>query len=321
MESDPPATPGTDSRWPAEVESLLHCGRQAAPIPCRTCDRLTGSGLVMTAPKACVVIPAHQEQATIERCLAPLLADGAPPLHVIVAANGCRDATVERARSHGVEVLDLPSVGKSGALNAADELCNVYPRVYLDADVVLTTSSLRAVLQALDVDAPRLAVPRRRLDLGGTALIVRLYYRTWQRLQECRGDLLGTGVYAVNAAGRKRWGEFPTGIADDYHVHTRFRPHERVLVTEAETVVRPPRSLRALLGVRARVYAGNVEHAQAHGALELPTRTLAPLVRDPVALAALPTYLLVTLLAKRRARARVAGGRVDWSQDRSARGE
>ena len=47
-------------------------------------------------PRACVVIPAHNEATVIGRCLRALADDGVP-LEVVVAANACT-MTPRRAR-------------------------------------------------------------------------------------------------------------------------------------------------------------------------------------------------------------------------------
>jgi hypothetical protein len=274
---------------------------------------------VTCAQRVSVVVPAHNEEQTIARCLDALLDQGSDHLDVVVSANACRDRTVAVAREHGVQVLDRSEPGKAAALVAGDEVSRHFPRVYVDADVVLDGASLLALVRALDVPEPRLATPTRRLDLGTAGPLVRLYYRTWERLQQARGDQLGGGVYAVNAAGRRRWDAFPSGIADDYFVHTRFRPHERVQVPGAVSVVRPPRTIGALLGVRARVYAGNDQHALVHGRLERPAPRYGLLLRDPVALLGLPVYAAIVLTAKRAARRRVDQGTTEWTRDTSGR--
>lgn len=273
---------------------------------------------ITRVPRASAIVPAHQESTTIARCIRSLLLDEVP-LDLVVSANACTDDTAVQARIFPARVLDLASPGKAAALDAADAVSQVLPRLYVDADIELRPGAVRALLEALDVPHARLAVPRRQLELTGASTVVRLYYRTWQCLQEVRGDLLGCGVYAVNAAGRARWGTFPRGIADDYHVHTRFSAAERVLVPEAVSVVRPPRTLRALIGVRARVYAGNVEHAQEHGVLDRPPARRELLLKDPIAVLGLPLYVLVTLLAKLAARRRIASRSTDWSRDATGR--
>ena len=41
---------------------------------------------------------------------------------------------------------------------------------------------------------------------------------------------MGAGLFAVNAAGRARWGRFPDIISDDTFVRLNFAPEERIEV-------------------------------------------------------------------------------------------
>lgn len=268
-----------------------------------------------------MVVPAHQEERTIARCLEALLdAPSSGDRQVVVVANGCTDATATIARRFPAEVLELSEGNKAAALNAGDDACASGRRIYVDADVVLDGRSLHLLIEALDEPGPLLATPRLRHELAGAGLLVRCYWRAWQRLRDVRGDHLGCGVYAVNAAGRARWGRFPDGTADDYHVHTRFSPKERVQVPGAQSVVRPPLTVASLLAVRTRIYAGMQEHRAELGQLERPRRRLRPLVTDPLALLSLPVYAALTLVAKRRATRVAATVGRQWARDDSARG-
>ncbi|MFD0821455.1 glycosyltransferase family 2 protein, partial [Micromonospora zhanjiangensis] len=110
---------------------------------------------------ASVVIPAHNEAALLGRCLARLLADATPgEFEVIVAANGCTDDTALVARTvPGVDVVEIPVASKAAALNAADEVAAAFPRIYLDADVELTTAGARALAAALTDTRPTATGP------------------------------------------------------------------------------------------------------------------------------------------------------------------
>ncbi|WP_404288056.1 glycosyltransferase [Glutamicibacter arilaitensis] len=70
-----------------------------------------------------VLIPAHNEQASLPHTLRALQAQTFPPRRVVVVADNCTDGTVSVAREHGVDVFE--SVGnvhkKGGALNQALE--------------------------------------------------------------------------------------------------------------------------------------------------------------------------------------------------------
>jgi len=61
-----------------------------------------------------VVIPAHDEQATIQRCLQHVAAareraisDGRVSVRVVVVADACTDATAQLARAAGADVVEL----------------------------------------------------------------------------------------------------------------------------------------------------------------------------------------------------------------------
>src|SRR5690349_17015586 len=101
---------------------------------------------------ASVVIPAHNEGTVIERCLDALFGGIDPAaLDVVVACNGCVDDTAQRARlsGHPVRVLELGQASKAAALRAGDEAARYFPRLYLDADVVLAGPSALRVIDRL----------------------------------------------------------------------------------------------------------------------------------------------------------------------------
>jgi len=73
-------------------------------------------------PGVSLIIPAHDEEAVIERKLANARALDYPSdrVEVVVASDGSADRTVELARSAGADlVLELPRGGKVAALNRA----------------------------------------------------------------------------------------------------------------------------------------------------------------------------------------------------------
>ncbi len=187
-----------------------------------------------------ILIPAHNEAGYIEPCLEALLqseATGAAA-EVIVMANGCSDATVGIARGYEgrfaqkgwpLTVLDLATGGKMGALNAGDAAARHPARVYVDADVVVSAALIAQLAEALNADAPRYASGNPIVTTEQSAF-TRVYTRFWASLPFCTHGVPGFGVFAVNAAGRKRWGAFPDIISDDTFVRLSFAPHERFRV-------------------------------------------------------------------------------------------
>ena len=188
----------------------------------------------------CVIIPASNEEGYIGRCLAALLAQDAAAgaVQVVVAANGCRDRTAQSARQHAdaftargwvLEVLDIPEGGKTNALNRAEAVAQAGARVFLDADVICDPALLGQLRQALVTDAPRYATGTLQVTRAKTA-VTRAYARLWTRLPFVQGGAVGAGLFAVNPAGRARWGAFPAIISDDTFVRLNFAPDERIEV-------------------------------------------------------------------------------------------
>ena len=208
---------------------------------------------------ASVVIPAHDEEAVLTRTLATLLPDGENRLEVVVVANGCRDSTAATARAygHGVRVVEIAEASKIAALNAGDRAAIAFPRVYLDADIELSAQAAVALAELLDRCDALVASPALRLELHGATPWVRAYYRIWQLSTFRQHGHIGSGVYAVSRDGRERWGRFPEVIGDDRFVQGRFAPQERGTLHEHAFVVRPPRTLAALVRRGARIAAGN----------------------------------------------------------------
>ena len=219
-----------------------------------------------------VIIPASNEEAFIGRCLEAVIASEDVPsegAEIIVAANACKDRTVAVARAHvesaqarhwRLEVIDLAEPGKANALNVADRAAKGRIRVYLDADVVVSAPLIAELCSALNRPEPRYA--SGRLTVAPPASwTTRAYARMWTRLPFMTHGVPGAGLFAVNAAGRERWGEFPDIISDDTYVRLHFRPDERVGVpaTYSWPMVE---GFRRLVRVRQRQDAGVVEVAR-----------------------------------------------------------
>lgn len=178
---------------------------------------------------------------------------------IIIAANGCTDDTIGVARGfeaeaarHGwhLTVLDIPEGGKLNALNVADGVATGDIRIYLDADIIVSPELIAELQAALDRAEP--AYGSGRLTVApAQSWITRAYARIWQRTPFMTTGVQGGGVFAVNAAGRRRWGRFPAIIADDTYVRLLFAPDERLGVP-ASYLFPLPEGLERLVRVRGR---------------------------------------------------------------------
>lgn len=261
-----------------------------------------------------VIIPASNEESFIGPCLRALLASDPVPggAEVIVVANGCSDTTAQTARGFaaqaaaagwGFTVLDLPQGGKPGALNAGDAAAMGDMRAYLDADVTVSRGLMAALAGALAGDAPRYASGTPRVCPAQSA-VTRAYARFWTRLPFAQSPAPGFGLFAVNAAGRARWGGFPAIISDDTFVRLLFTPQERVGLSQ--TYDWPMvEGFSRLVRVRRRQDAGVAEIAALYpdlpareGKARLTPAALAGMaLRDPIGFA---TYAAVSLAVRSR---------------------
>lgn len=185
-----------------------------------------------------VLIPAHNEGAYIAACLDALCASRDVVLRVIVVANGCRDDTAERARAkaadfaaqgHALTVIERAEGGKIGAWTTGEAAAGPGARAYLDADVHCDPDLMAQIATALDTPAPRYATGTLAVMPAQTA-VTRAYARLWQELPFVKAGAVGAGCFALNAAGRARWEDFPPIISDDTFVRLNFAPAERIEV-------------------------------------------------------------------------------------------
>ena len=280
-----------------------------------------------------VVIAAHNEENVIGKSLDALLDQqvGAP-VEVIVSANGCTDRTVAVATRPNVLVVVSPQPGKAAALNAGDQVATRFPRIYLDADILVPPGGLAAIVDCFATTPHPLAVvPKRHLNTTGRPWPVRAYFAINERLPAFRNGIFGRGMIALSEEGRKRFEEFPAMIADDLFIDSQFSDAEKAEVASVEVVVETPFTTRDLLRRLERVRRGNAQLRAADPAVGeeggMPGRVrssdrwawLRDVVRPEPRLAfAAVTYVAITLAASLLARRTVREGE-GWGRDESTR--
>jgi hypothetical protein len=287
------------------------------------------AGIADTCSVTSVVIPAHNESAVIGRLLDALTADARPDeFDIIVVCNGCTDDTSGVAHAHAPQarVIELTEPSKRLALMKGDATAVSFPRLYVDADVILDTAGARALVDALSEPGLLAVAPRRQDALDQCSPAVRAYYRVWTRLPAVQEGLYGRGVIAVSEQGYERIASRPDVLGYDLHVHTQFAPSERRIVAQATSIVYAPRTLPDLLQRRTRAAQGNAQLRKQTGGrsdtTESSVRELARLAsREPRLWPGLAVFSWVTLVARRRARkADRSGQPATWLRDESTRG-
>ena len=214
-----------------------------------------------------VIIPAYNESVVIKRALSAITTGArAGELDVIVVCNGCTDDTAQRARqiSYPVRVIETMTSGKTHALNLGDAAAgSSFPRVYVDADVVVSVESLRALANRLARGDILAAAPLAHVVVEGCGLFARWYYEVAGALPSARDGFGGSGVYALSREGRRRFGRFPNIIADDMFVQSNFKSCEYETIESVATTVFGPARLRDILRVRIRIKRGHRQIARA----------------------------------------------------------
>lgn len=185
----------------------------------RPLSRTTDGTVVREIEQVLVVVPAHEEQERIGGLLASVHASASRlvrafpglPVRIVVAADGCTDATVERARVGGAEVVQLQrsGVGATRAAGIAHALASsiaATERIWIantDADTLVPREWLLAhVEHARHHDALLGTVRPNSAELAPEA------YRRWQRTRareesvgSIHGANLGVRASAYLAAG------------------------------------------------------------------------------------------------------------------------
>lgn len=276
------------------------------------------------APIGSIIIPAHNEEASIGRCLSTLL-EGATPgaYEIIVVCNGCSDGTANEARAFGsmVRVIEIEVGSKVIAVNLGNQAARFHPRLYLDADLELTASSARALLLAAASGDCLAAIGQMETDRADVPWLMRQYYAVWSRHGYLKNGKFG-GAYALSEQGCAVVGVLPPVINDDEYVRRRIPLQNVRVVPGCSFKARLPRTFRDLLAVRTRVHRGNrqlKELARASGSAAVPVNPASHLMlsvstRPRLWLGAV-TYVAVNAIAKLRARKPA----VRWGRDESSR--
>ncbi|WP_309616976.1 glycosyltransferase [Salinibacterium sp.] len=270
-----------------------------------------------------VIIAAHNEEAVIGRTLEALRdALVNQCIRIVVVSNGCTDHTAEVAAQYeGVNVVDIRVASKTAALREGDLHAASGPRIYLDADIVLTSRAAKDVVDALSRGAIA-ARPPHAFDSSRATWIVRSWYRVRAELPSIATSLWGAGCYALSEGGRARFEEFPELVSDDLFIDRLFLPGEVTIVATDPVIVTTPRKTADLLRILRRSYRTQPEVAPNGGGLSVGQRgqlgdLKALLRRSPGRSGDVVVY--VAIIAFGRLRARFARSSDRWERDTSSR--
>lgn len=277
-----------------------------------------------------IIIPAHNEASVIRATLTTLVEGlDVANTEVLVVCNGCSDETAAEARivAGPIQVLEIDQASKTEALNLGDSAASSYPRIYLDADVEISGTSISYLVSALQSPGVLAAEPTPRVDTSQSSLIVKAYYDVYLALHGQQAGDVGGGVYAMSHNGRGRFETFPGVIADDAYARAHFGSGELMRISDASSVVYAPAGAVDLLQIKTRSRLGILElhrdypelwaHKRSH------TNSLVDKARSlPIRIwPSVPVYVVLQLLARWRAKRLLASlDSYRWQRDDSSRG-
>ncbi|MGB3414616.1 MAG: glycosyltransferase family 2 protein, partial [Microbacteriaceae bacterium] len=181
-----------------------------------------------------VLIPAHNEEASLPATLLSLRQQRVQPDRVLVVADNCTDGTVAIARQYGVEVFETVNNTdkKGGALNQAlkellPDLGDNDTVLVMDADTQLSAGFLEKAVQLFRGDRALMAVGGLFTGEDGGGMLGQFqrneYFRYQREIRRREGRvfvLTGTGTVFRSAALRgvaaARGGVLPGRVGEVY---------------------------------------------------------------------------------------------------------
>lgn len=232
--------------------------------------------------RVAVVVPAHDEEAGIARCVRSLLLcdDGGFDAEVVVVADNCSDSTAAAAADAGARVLernDPTKRGKGYALAWAFERLlreGVDAVVVVDADTSVRRNFLTAVVDRLDAGAAAVQVPYgvRNADESARTRLMNLALLAFNRCRP-RGragvglsaGILGNG-FALPRATLARIPWNASSVVEDLEYHLRLVDAGLAVewADETEVLADMPVGERAAASQRVRWEGGRLRMVAEH---------------------------------------------------------
>lgn len=282
-----------------------------------------------------VIIAAYNEAAVIRDTLRSLN-EGCENGHyqILVVCNGCNDGTekIIQQEFSSVICISLEQASKALAIRHAESLSLGFPRLYLDADIILNSTDAKSLFdigtKQLD---PALIVPGSSVITQQSQTAVKRFYKTWYSTRFVQQLGFGAGAYMLNKAGRERFNKWPRLIADDGFVRSQFSQSEIHVRQSLKVTVKAPLTTGTLIKVKARSKLGNLElkkflksqqlndhyfqKPENTNRSDVETETAAPAINIIDTL----TYKLINIAALLLARWQFFTGHYSWARDNSNR--
>ncbi|MFJ4165446.1 glycosyltransferase [Microbacterium sp. NPDC089698] len=283
------------------------------------------SGVFAGEVTVTVLIPAHNEEASLPATLISLQHQSTPPDRVLVVADNCTDRTVAVARAHGADVFE--TVGnthkKGGALNQALE--DLLPQLgdndtvmVMDADSQIGDDFLTEAVRRFTDDRALMAVGGLFEGEEGHGILGQFqrneYIRYQREIRRRRGRvfvLTGTAsvfrAAALRAVADARGGELPGRKGEVYDTFALTEDNELTIAlkslgaltispTRCSVVTELMPTWRMLWAQRLRWQRGALENLGAYGLTPQTLRYWSQQVAIGYGVLALFSYFALILL-------------------------
>ena len=202
-------------------------------------------------PSVSIIIAARNEARDIARRLENLAALDYPPdrLEVVVASDGSDDGTasiVGEWSDRGVQLLDLPRVGKADALNAAVAASSGEILVFSDANSEFAPDAVRALVRRFaDPEVGGVAGDQRYEAAPTGDAIAEGERGYWDldrmlKIAESRAGNVVSATGAIYAIRRELFRSVATGVTDDFVTSVAVVAQHRRLVFARDAIAYEP---------------------------------------------------------------------------------
>ncbi|WP_159974509.1 glycosyltransferase [Roseobacter cerasinus] len=210
-----------------------------------------------------IVIPVCNEAQRLPETVPGILSAGrATKARIIWVCNGCTDDSFQIIKNmvgQNAEVLNLDPRGKTAALQAGDDqLGHIFPRFYVDADILIEGRDLSLLHAALVSGVADLVSPRYEFDCSGASNISQRIAECWMSLPHARQTAFH-GVLGISEKGRAHWERWPDVVGDDAFAAATIPAKRQRLILGAKASSRSPESFAAWVRMRRRWSRGLVQ--------------------------------------------------------------
>jgi cellulose synthase/poly-beta-1,6-N-acetylglucosamine synthase-like glycosyltransferase len=189
----------------------------------RRIDFVRGNAL----PSVSVIVPAHNEESTIEAKLNSLIEFDYPRelVEILVGSDGSSDKTediVQRFRHEGVGLISFPrQQGKSAMQNGLVAAASGEVLVFTDADSLVQRTALRHIVENFEDSRVGLVTGHARYSNASETRVAEneslyLRYDTWLRERESERGILAMASGSLFAIRRSLWEPLDPTLGDDF---------------------------------------------------------------------------------------------------------